>query len=300
MRKAIPIIRIIRLVQYINECNVKEILPLKNDIISHIQNQFPDEIYNIQLFNRDKKKIREELGIDLKCDKENKYYIDNSDQVGLLESSLDYYEMFSILTQANALPDIFLISERKPLGLNQINDVVSHINNKHVIQFSYSKYDTDETEVRIIEPLAIKESKERWYIIGNDHQSNKGLRAFGFDRISAVTYFGINFSSRYSIDEIKAKYDSLFAMFDAEDKEVEEIVLEFDQRDGNYINSFPIHHSQVIETIENGVRVTLKLKTTPDFIMEIMSRAWSLKVIKPVGLRLEVAKILKDALLRNQ
>lgn len=72
MRKTIPIIRIIRLVQYINECNVKEILPLKNDIISHIQNQFPDEIYNVQLFNRDKKKIREELGIDLKCDKENK------------------------------------------------------------------------------------------------------------------------------------------------------------------------------------------------------------------------------------
>ncbi|MDM1040144.1 WYL domain-containing protein [Empedobacter brevis] len=166
MRKTIPIIRIIRLVQYINECNVKEILPLKNDIISHIQNQFPDEIYNVQLFNRDKKKIREELGIDLKCDKENKYYIDNSDQVGLLESSLDYYEMFSILTQANALPGIFLISDRKPLGLNQINDVVSHINNKHVIQFSYSKYDTNETEVRIIEPLAIKESKERWYIIG--------------------------------------------------------------------------------------------------------------------------------------
>ena len=56
----------------------------------------------------------------------------------------------------------------------------------------------------------------------------------------------------------------------------------------------------VIENIENGVRVTLKLKTTPDFIMEIMSRAWSLKVIKPVSLQLEIAKILKGALLRNQ
>lgn len=300
MRKTIPIIRIIRLVQYVNECNVKEILPLKNDVISYIQNQFPDEIYNMQQFNRDKAKIREELGIDLKCNKKHQYYVDDSDQVGLLESSLDYYEMFSILNQANALPDLFLISERKPLGLNQINDVVSHISNKHVIQFNYSKYDTNETEVRIVEPLAIKESKERWYIIGNNHKSDNGLRAFGFDRISAVTYFGINFSPKYSIDEIKMKYDSLFAMFDAEDREVEEIVLEFDQRDGNYIKSFPIHHSQSIENIENGVRVTLKLKTTPDFIMEIMSRAWSLNVVKPVSLRQEVAKILKDALLRNQ
>ncbi|WP_313578170.1 WYL domain-containing protein [Chishuiella sp.] len=300
MRKTIPTIRIIQVVQYINECNVKRILPLKKDIISHIKNQFPDEIYNVQQFDRDKLKIREELGIDLKCNKKYQYYIDSSDQVGLLESSLDYYEMFSILTQANALPDIFWISDRKSLGLNQISNVVSHINNKHVIQFSYSKYDTNETEVRTIEPLAIKESKERWYIIGNDHKLDKGLRAFGFDRISAVTYFGINFSPKYTLNEIKAKYDSLFAMFDAENKEVEEIILEFDQRDGNYIKSFPIHHSQMIEKTENGVRVTLKLKTTPDFIMEIMSRAWSLNVVKPVSLRHEVSKILKDAYLRNQ
>jgi len=154
--------------------------------------------------------------------------------------------------------------------------------------------------VSIIEPLAIKESLERWYLIGNDHKNNNGLRAFGFDRMSDITFHREKFAPKFSIEDIQTKYQSLFAMFDDGDKRVEEIELEFDSSDDNYIKSLPIHHSQKVEDIPNGVRVYLKLKPTPDFIKEIMSRAWSLKVIKPESLRQEIAKILKDSLLRNQ
>ena len=152
----------------------------------------------------------------------------------------------------------------------------------------------------IIEPLAIKESLERWYLIGNDHKNNNGLRAFGFDRMSDITFHREKFAPKFSIEDIQTKYQSLFAMFDDGDKRVEEIELEFDSSDDNYIKSLPIHHSQKVEDIPNGVRVYLKLKPTLDFIKEIMSRAWSLKVIKPESLRQEIAKILKDSLLRNQ
>lgn len=301
MRKTVPFLRLIQLVQFIKESNKAKKFVGNKEISSYLAKITGDEafIYAPATFSRDKTKIKNELGIDLNYSKTKGYLIDSSEQENLIETSLDYYEMFSILTQANALPAMFLISERKPLGLNQISSVVSHIKEKTVIQFNYSKYDTNEKDVRKIEPLAIKESRERWYIIGNDFPHDKGLRAFGFDRISDITLEGNKFEPKYTIVDIKAKYEPLFAMFDTEDRE-EEIILEFDSRDGGYIKSFPIHHSQKAEVIENGIRIYLKLKTTPDFIMEIMSRAWSLKVVQPVSLRQKITEILKDALLRNQ
>lgn len=302
MRKTLPFLRLIRLVQFVREKNRLQQSVGHQEMISFVKKITDDAsmVYSTATFARDKKKIREELGIDLKFDKVQGYFIDPSDQVGLIESALDYYEVFSILSHANALPEMFILSERKPLGLDQIGEVVDWIKNKEVIQFNYFKYDTGKNEIRQIEPLAIKESRERWYLIGNDHQSNAGLRAFGFDRISNVTVLGMKFTPQFTMEDIQQKYFSLFAMFDAEDQEVEQVVLEFNERDGNYIQSFPLHHSQQVEAIENGVRVHLRLKTTPDFIMEIMSRAWSLKVVRPVSLRQTIAKIMEEALHRNQ
>lgn len=302
MVKTSQFLRIIRLVQFIKACNQTNKIVGNTEITKYLMNIMADDAYNYSpaTFSRDKNKMKEELGIDLKYSKSTGYYIDDSDNGFIMDSALDYYEMFALLNQANALPAIFIVSERKPKGLFQTKELVTHIKNKKVIQFRYLKYDTNENQIRKIEPLAIKESRERWYLIGNDFPRNTGLRAFALDRISEITTEGNNFSPKYSIDQIKQKYQDLFAMFDAEDQDVEEIVLQFDQRDGNYIKSFPIHHSQQVKEIENGVEVSLKLKTTPDFIMEIMSRAWSLKVIQPENLRLEIIQILKKSIERNQ
>ena len=250
------------------------------------------------MFDRDKKRIKDELGIDLMTEGQ-RYFIDESDSVPEISNVLDYYEMFSVLYQANELPEIFLISERKPRGLGQINSVVNYINKNRVIEFNYKKYDSNEVELRTIEPLAIKESRERWYLIGNDYPENKGLRAFAFDRIDGIKMAKYTFLPKYTMDDIKAKYNPLYAMFDAEDQPVEIVELKFDRRDGLYIQSFPIHPTQKVMEIESGFLVNLELKITPDFIMEIMSRAWSLEVIKPITLRQQVAKILKEAYTRN-
>lgn len=301
MRKTLPFLRLIQIVQFIRENNNANKLIWNEEISNFLVKISGDDafVYAPATFSRDKQKIKNELGIDLKYSKVKGYFINYSDQKFLIETSLDYFEMFSVLHQANTLPDIFMISERKPNGLHLINEAILYIKKKEVIQFRYLKYDTNESQIRIIEPLTIKESRERWYLIGNDFSENKGLRAFAFDRIEEIVPTGNKFSSKYTLADIQNKYNSLFAMFDAEDQDVEEVVLQFDQRDGNYIKSFPIHHSQKVVAFENGVEVHLKLKTTPDFIMEIMSRAWSLKVIQPESLRLEIKTLLKLALDRN-
>lgn len=299
MIKISPTKRLIHLVQYIRLQNSKGIQPNKNSIIRHMRS-YSDDNYTNQQFDRDKRKIREIFEIELIYLNKEGYFIEYSDEDYLKHSSLDHYLMYAVLYEANDFPEIFMVSERKPKGLHLINETVLFIKNKELIQFKYLKYDTNENQIRKIEPLAIKESRERWYLLGNDYPKNNGLRAFAFDRIEDILPIGEKFSPKYTLADIQNKYNPLFAMFDAEEQDVEEIVLQFDQRDGNYIKSFPIHHSQKVSEINNGVEVHLKLKTTPDFIMEIMSRAWSLKVIKPESLRLEIIQILKESIERNQ
>jgi hypothetical protein len=61
-----------------------------------------------------------------------------------------------------------------------------------------------------------------------------------------------------------------------------------------------MHHSQKVEDKGNKVIVSLYLKIELDFIMELLSRSWSVEVIKPLTLRAEVKKIFKEAGLRNR
>jgi predicted DNA-binding transcriptional regulator YafY len=67
------------------------------------------------------------------------------------------------------------------------------------------------------------------------------------------------------------------------------------------LKSLPLHHSQeVLKDEENEFIIKLRLRITPDFIMEILSRGSSLKVIQPDSLRERVCTICCSAMERNR
>ena len=101
MKKIGPFIRILRLVQFIKQNNINKVKVTRDSVIIYLSKIFPEIDIDNQLFDRDKKRIRTELGIDLKHTIKDGYYIDNSEQENLIETSLDYYEMFSVLNKAN-------------------------------------------------------------------------------------------------------------------------------------------------------------------------------------------------------
>jgi predicted DNA-binding transcriptional regulator YafY len=69
----------------------------------------------------------------------------------------------------------------------------------------------------------------------------------------------------------------------------------------DYLKSLPLHPSQeVLHDSEDEFRIKLRLRITPDFIMEILSRGWSLKVIQPDSLRERVCEICRSAMERNR
>lgn len=314
MRKIKPLLRVINIIIFIKNENDKGNYPnlikitrslsdffnAKYNTDSDLKSEYPKST-----FDKDKKRIADEFGltIEYKKDGKNGYEIEFENQEEKIKKSLEYFQLFSLLNQSSAVSDLFILSKRKPNGLGNMLNIVTGIKNKNKISFEYKNFENGENDKRNVRPLALKESRERWYLIATkssvENPTKSDLRAFALDRMTEIHITSENFRNTISLEEINSKYEELFAMFDSEE-EVEDIVLKFDRRDGNYIESFPLHHSQKIEKAGNSFLVRLKLKITPDFIMEIMSRAWSLEVIKPLSLKKQVYDYLKKAADRNK
>ena len=82
---------------------------------------------------------------------------------------------------------------------------------------------------------------------------------------------------------------------------MENIVLQYDARDGYFLKSMPLHHSQKV-LVDDGkmFRISLQLKITNDFVMALLARSRSLEVIAPLHLREKIQNIYKLALERNR
>jgi hypothetical protein len=67
------------------------------------------------------------------------------------------------------------------------------------------------------------------------------------------------------------------------------------------LKSLTLHPSQeVLRDTNDEFRIKLRLRITPDFVMEILSRSTSLKVIQPDALREQICTICRSAMEKNR
>lgn len=274
---------------------------LINYVIKELSNRNLDEIGISEItFKRDLKQIRKYFNIPIDYNKKEKgYNIDDfSDKESIIETVLESFEILSSIGSDGGMPEYVIPEKRKSSGTEHFSYLLSYIKKNETVSFDYFKYDTETTTNPHINPIALKESQRRWYLIGVIEGETK-IRAFGLDRISKLESTGKKFLKTTTIPEIIKKYEDCFAMFSSEE-EPQKIVLSYDKRDGNYIKSFPIHHSQKIEKEEeNRLTFSFFLKIELDFFMEILSRTWSVEVIEPLSLRKQLYDVLSAAKARS-
>lgn len=257
--------------------------------------------YKDLAFKRDLKDIRNDLGLEVIYSRKEDRYTLNSLMIddSKVELLLNSFKIFTTLLQHSGMPEYIIPEKRKSSGLEHFSTISEAIGFKKYLEFQYFKYDTNETETKKIKPFALKESKNRWYVIGS-YENSENIRTFGLDRISNLFVTTENFKTKLSLELINDYFKDSFAMFTNE--KIEIVKLKFDLRDGNYIKSYPIHHAQIIELSadKTAYNVTLNIPITLDFMMELMSRAWSLQVIEPLHLKQKLAAIFKEAANRNK
>lgn len=291
-------LRIFYLLQLLRNENRRGKNPSIEFIIRKLEERFVEEKtgFSERTIKRDIAIIRNVFHIEVRYESGGYFIDEESVENSIITDTVEAFEIFSSVNLQTGMPDFVLAENRKPTGNEHFHFLVKAILANSEISFIYRKYFPEEESQIFIAPYALKESRNRWYLIGVKRGENE-LKAFGLDRISFPATEERKFKPKFSIEEVKAHFTDSFAMFT--DAEVEKVILKFDKRDGNYIKSFPIHPSQTVTEDENSVTVTLQIRITLDFMMELMSRAWSLEVIEPLSLREKLAGIFKNAAGRN-
>jgi predicted DNA-binding transcriptional regulator YafY len=236
-------------------------------------------------FQREIKAIRETFGIDIQYSTKNKgYYIVESPTDTLnFDRMMEAFDIFNSLNLAQDLQPYVHLEKRRPTGMENLYGLLHAIKNKLQIKFSYQKHWEEEPSIRSAEPYALKEFKNRWYVLAKVLTEDL-VKTFGLDRISnlEITRHKFQYPKDY---DIEASYRYCFGIISPTGQKPQEIILSFEPNQGNYIKSPPLHDKQeILIDNEDELRIKLKLYVTDDFIMELLSFGDSMKVLEPKSL----------------
>ncbi len=247
-------------------------------------------------FQRDLNDIRSLFNIDIVYDpSQNAYFIDFDEQADVNERILEAFETFNALNLSDRLSDHIHFEKRKPRGTENLYGLLHAIKNQVHIKFAHQKYWEDERTKRTVKPYALKEFKNRWYVLANDLKDNR-IKSFALDRISEleITKLKFDYPNDFNVNE---HYKYCFGIISPNGHTPQEVILSFAPVQGKYIKSLPLHEKQEMLIDNNDeLRVKLIVFLTHDFLMELLSYGEHLRVIQPVGLINDLKSAFKNAL----
>jgi len=268
------------------------------ELQGYIENQFhylqmQDDTLNIgfskRTLQRDIREIRNTFGVDIEYSKQNEgYFISQSEMENMnFQRMIEAFDMFNSLRLAQDLAPFIHFEQRRPQGTENLYGILHAIKNKVQIKFAYQKFWEEEISQRTVEPYALKEFRNRLYILGKDNK-DETVKSFALDRLAnlEITRRIFKFPKTYNIEE---SYRYCFGIISPTNEEPQEIVLSFDPFQGKYIKTLPLHETQqVIIDTEGELQIKLKLCVAHDLIMELLSFGDNMKVLQPKSLIKEI------------
>jgi predicted DNA-binding transcriptional regulator YafY len=243
-----------------------------------------DFLISKRTFQRDLNSIRSIFNIDILFDfSQRVYYLDVDQQQEVNKRILEAFDIFNALNISERLSDHIHFEKRRSQGTEHLYGILHAIKNQVQVSFTYQKYSEDSLSARMVEPYALKEFKNRWYILANDLK-DESVKTFALDRISEleISKKKFQFPKDFNISEY---YRDCFGIMGPNEDIPEEIILSLDPVQGKYIKSLPLHESQeILIDTDDELRIKLTLYITHDFYMELLSMGEDVRVIKPASL----------------
>jgi len=268
------------------------------ELQAYIENQFDylqmqDDTLNIgfskRTLQRDIKEIRNLFGIDIEYSKSEKgYFISQNEADNMnFQRMMEAFDMFNSLNLAKDLTPYIHLEQRRPQGTENLYGLLHAIKNRFVLKFEYQKFWEDTASKRVAEPYALKEFKNRWYVMAKDRKEGN-IKSFALDRLTKleITNEKFDYPEKYSVER---SYRHCFGIISPNDEAPKDIILSFKPFQGKYIKTLPLHDTQqVLVDNEDELRIRLKLHLTHDLIMELLSFGDHMKVIEPTSLADEI------------
>jgi predicted DNA-binding transcriptional regulator YafY len=261
------------------------------------ESQYDEENYEIskRTFQRDINEIQSLYNIEIKFNRKEGVYemIENQNSV----NNDRLFETFTILNTlqiAQNFDQEIIFEQRKAQGLENCMVALHAIKNNFQITFLHKKYWEEFSIFKNLQPFVLKESRNRWYIMGLDADKNQ-IRTFGLDRISDIAVTKIKFTKPSKLF-IETKFKNSFGVI-YDENDAQKVVLQISNFQANYIKALPLHTTQkVLSEDENYCIIQLEIYPTYDFIMEILSLGKEVTVLEPQDLKQKIKHILSETL----
>ena len=270
------------------------------DILLYLksQSELEEQQYDISLrtFQRDLADIASIYNVEITYNRaQNVYEITHDQSDDRSERIIESFELLNALNLSNRYSEHLILEKRKPLGTEHLYGLLHAIKNNLEVHFMHQKYwDETDKQSRIAQPLALKESRNRWYLVATDTRDQK-IKTFGLDRMSNLEIQSNTFKvdSTFNADTY---FQDSFGIINSGSEKPQKVVLSFTVSEGHYIKSLPLHHSQMILSEDEQQTVfELHLHPTYDFVMELLSYGAEVQVLEPQSLREEIADKLRRA-----
>jgi predicted DNA-binding transcriptional regulator YafY len=207
---------------------------------------------------------------------------------------MEAFDMFNSLNLAQELTPFIQLEKRKPQGTENLYGLLHAIKNHLQIKFSYEKFWEEEITGRLAEPYALKEFKNRWYLLAKDNKDGS-IKSFALDRLTELEITTRTFIYPHNFN-IEEHYRYCFGIISPNGQEAQEIILSFVPFQGKYIKTLPLHETQkIVLDNEDELQISLRLCITHDLVMELLSFGDNMKVLQPEALANEMKKAHQKA-----
>lgn len=247
-------------------------------------------------FQRDILDIASIYGIEIESNRSNsKYFIKDDLEETHSQRLRENFEILNAIRLSKSLGNSLVFEDRRSLGTQHMAGLLHAIQNTFKVKFEYHKFYDDTYSNREVLPIALKEARNRWYLIAKD--VDNVIKNFALDRIVALLITETKFKPiQYQVHQ---EFKDSFGIINGTDEKPIEVVLSFTAREGRYIESLPLHRSQkLISKNEKEYHFSYFIRPTYDLRMEILSYGDQVKVIEPQSLNENISKNLKAALNR--
>lgn len=237
------------------------------------------------------------FGIDIQCNKSDNTYFVEQENIATGDS-LAMWLLNSFSMQAKLSANIALrervLFEVIPGGTKYLEPLLHAIQESLCVEISYEKYWEERVVVRRICPYALKQYRQRWYVIA---ESDEYVKIFALDRIKdlQVTEQTFKITSDFNINEY---FSEDYGIIHDQRMTSELVKIRFNNEQAKYINSLPWHESQrVVEKNEDYTTFAWNLRCTLDLVQQILSMGATAEVLEPAGLRRWVLEEMKQAVM---
>lgn len=253
--------------------------------------------FSLRTFQRDMREIQTLYGVEITYSRKEKGYYIAGEAGGTagFHRMMQAFDLFQTLNVSEDLSPYIHFDHGSPQGTEYLQPLLQSIRSRNAVRFRYLKFHEANHSDRFVDPLALKEYRNRWYLLARERERGE-LKTFGLDRMSQLVQAAevFDYPKEYSVTE---HFRHSFGIVNPSDTEPEEVVLSFTPFQGKYIRTLPLHSSQeIVSDTSEELRVRLHLRITEDFIMELLAHGEQLTVISPSTLRMRMQYSLSKAL----